>query len=150
MTRVQWHLDMEKCVLHFLKQNDWHLYPLCTLFGLSWRHDSLESKAPAYFWHCFGLRWQSVKRCFTELLVGLGLIKKSVSWACFRIHTVAITALFPFRTSPIAVCTCQGSFLAGACMDQRGGAGAKSVSFSAVLLLCRGSDNLLLPRRSHT
>lgn len=127
---------MEKGVLHFLQQNDWLLYPLCTLFGLSWRQDSLESKAPGYFWHCFGLRWLSVKWCFTELLVGLGLIKKPAAWFCSRICTIAITALFPLHNSPIALLTCKPAIWAAACMDWIRRSQAKAVSFSAVLLLC--------------
>lgn len=66
---------MGKSVWHFLKQNGWLLNVFCTLSVLSWRQDSLQSKAPRYFWHCFGLRCLSVKRCFTELLVVWDLIK---------------------------------------------------------------------------
>lgn len=139
---------MEKGVLHFLQQNDWLLYPLCTLFGLSWGQDSLESKAPGYFWHCFGLRWLSVKWCFTELLVGLGLIKKPVAWVCSRICTIAITALFPLHNSPIAVLTCKGSYF-GSCLH---GLDKEVTSKGCVFFCCPppmlGSHNLLLPGRS--
>lgn len=76
--------------------------------------------------------------------------EKTAAWACFSIHTIAITVLFCLHNSPVTVLTCQGSILAAACMDLIKRPGSKSVSFSAVLLLCWGSDNLLLSRSRHT
>lgn len=143
---------MGKSVWHFLKQNGWLLNVFCTLSVLSWRQDSLQSKAPRYFWHCFGLRCLSVKRCFTELLVVWDLIKNQQREPSLGYIPLPSQRFFLLCTSPIAALTGQGSILATACMDQTGRSGAKSMVwfFSTVLLLCWASDNLLLSRRSHT